>query len=440
MQMLSRSRAKAFHKYMSLGLSELHRISQKHELHRFGPIILAPTMVLLLLATMGKYSYHHTMVRRSLVSIMPQVIMSTTTTQCKRNAIVYFAESTAAHNRGETTALGQLTKSLDLLFENYLLDNYQSTSVILFHAGDFGADDLAALELRYPAETRGTMQLVNLVDTRYWTLPISLSDNEAALDLSGAELVAAHKTRFFTTGIYDYLEQINHLHGCSYENVLQLKGSSFIYSKIEGDLFADMRASNHMLQYRMCETANYEYDTKSSSETSPQPGFYQLIRDYAYTISRIHLYSKNYQIGGTKTCAPSSSFLLSSLHYMNSRPVQRFLSFCESRIYTMRLSQSNIVAGLTFGLLEEHSVHRLLDFTFASLPTIGACPVGGTLQAGYKDVASDRTLSEFMYVYETNRHCEVSLTEEHVVLHVDGEFDLSTITVPLISSSMTRQN
>jgi hypothetical protein len=428
---------------LTLIRTKVERMAQKH--HRCLPIVLAPALLLLLVTTMSKYSGSETAVRRSLgVSVMPQVIMSTPI-KCKRNAIVYFVEkhpsSTKDNEQNEhehdhahdsssaSTTFGPLTKSLDLLFDNYLLhdSHYESTSVFLFHTGDFGEDDLAALEFRYPLSTKGTLQLVNLVDSLYWTLPVSVMEDEVALELSDEQLLAAHKTRFFTTGVYDYLERTNHLYGCSYEHVLQLQESSFIYSKIEGDLFADMVTNNHMLQYRLCSSNSNGSPTPGSSDNSNSP-LSQLYKDYSYTNSHVH----THLINNVASCAPSESFLVASLPYMKSRPVQRFLSFCEPRVYSKGLAQSTILAGIMYAL--DSKAHRLLDFTFGSLTTSSSttsqmkCPTG-TLQAGYKDVESDRTMSEFLHVYETRRHCGATMMEERVDLHVDSEFVLSTIVI-----------
>lgn len=434
--------------------TKVERMAQKHQ--RCLPIVLAPALLFVLVITMSKYSGSETAVRRSLgVTVMPQVIMSTPI-KCKRNAIVYFVEKHASNIQGNeqqehdhakdssstsTTTFGTLTKSLDLLFDNYLLhdSHYESTSVFLFHTGDFEEEDLAALESRYPLSTKGTLQLVNLVDSLYWTLPVSVMEEEVALELSDEQLLTAHKTRFFTTGVYDYLERTNHLYGCSYEHVLQLQESSFIYSQLEGDLFADMVTNNHMLQYRLCSSSDDEDDDHDPYHKSHSQSLSQLFTDYSYTNSHVHTHLLR---DVSPPCAPSDSFLVTSLPYMKSRPVQRFLSFCESRIYTKRLASSTILAGIMYAL--DSNPHRLLDFTFGSLKTTAAtatimsstttspqmmCPTG-TLQAGYRDTESDRTMSEFMHIYETKRHCKaIQMMEERVDLHVDSEFVLSTIII-----------
>ena len=451
----------------SLLLTQSKKMAQRYPLHRFGPILLAPLMVLLLMTTMSKYSGHHSMIRRSLVSIMPPIIRSTTTTRCKRNAIAYFVEkhstsksslSNNNHNdkdHDKEGTYGQLTKSLDLLFDHYLLSNlnYESTSVFLFHTGDYNEEDLAFLEWRYPLATKGTLQLVNVADSTYWTLPMSLSEHKEALELSESQLAVAHKTRFMTMGIYDFLEQTNHLHGCSFEHVLQLEESSFIYSplSLEGELFADMTSNNYMLQYRLCEPPT------SVTKDHQNMQIAQLLHDYAATTQHYHHhhhYNPKTEVDTLSStldhmCFPSTSFLVTSLPFMKSRPVQRYLSFFENHIYTTTttatlgegLSHSSIVAGMMVQgydglLLEAPQIHRRLDFTFfgsnskhsVNTSQNSKCPTG-TLQAGYQDLSSDRTMSEFRYIYDTRQQCQVQSMEEHVELHVNSDFVVRTMLV-----------
>ena len=466
--------------YSSLWIQS-KKMTERYPLHRFGPIFLAPFMVLLLMTTMSKYSGHHSMIRRSLISVMPPIIRSTTTTRCKQNAIAYFvtkhSTSKSSHNNfnnndnvnenDNNSTYGQLTKSLDLLFDHYLLPNlnYESTSVFLFHTGDYNEEDLAFLEWRYPIATKGTLQLVNVADSTYWNLPMSLSDHKEALELSESQLTVAHKTRFMTIGIYDFLEQTNHLYGCSYEYVLQLEESSFIYSplSVEEELFSDMTANNYMLQYRLCDPPSSSTTTKDDQQHQNHHQntiVTQLLHDYSATMQNHHSHYKHKTSMDVLSseldhmCVPSSSFLVTSLPFMKSRPVQRYLSFCENLIYTTTttteegLSQSSIVAGMMMvqndgkQLLEASHIHRRLDFTFFGSNPIhtiskdSKCPTG-TLQAGYQDVSSDRTMSEFRYIYETQQNCPVQFMDEHVELHVSSDFVVQTILVQAPSKTST---
>jgi hypothetical protein len=89
----------------------------------------------------------------------------------KPNAIIYMAQK--SHKVYLRNSLALLERSLDLLFQNYLLidHHYLNVTVFIFHTGDFDASDLTAWEQRYPIETKGTIQLIDLLNTPYWQVP-----------------------------------------------------------------------------------------------------------------------------------------------------------------------------------------------------------------------------------------------------------------------------
>ena len=101
------------------------------------------------------------------------------------NAIVYLAQK--AHKVYLRNSSALLTKSLDLLFQNYLLINhhYLNTSVIIFHTGDFTSNDLAEWNARYCSSRanscRGIIQLVNLSGSPYWRLPPGITEQDLTL-------------------------------------------------------------------------------------------------------------------------------------------------------------------------------------------------------------------------------------------------------------------
>jgi hypothetical protein len=76
-----------------------------------------------------------------------------------------------------------LSKLLNLLFQNYLLinDHYLNVTVFIFHTGDFTEPDLGEWERleRYPSKCRGTLQLINLLESPYRKTPSHI--NEADL-------------------------------------------------------------------------------------------------------------------------------------------------------------------------------------------------------------------------------------------------------------------
>jgi hypothetical protein len=97
----------------------------------------------------------------------------------KTNAIIYLAQK--SHKVYQRDSFANLQQSLDRLFEHYLLINqhYQNVTVFIFHTGDFTNDDLQLWEQsRYPQETRGTIQLINLNNTPYWQTPSHIQEQD----------------------------------------------------------------------------------------------------------------------------------------------------------------------------------------------------------------------------------------------------------------------
>lgn len=96
----------------------------------------------------------------------------------KPNAIIYMAQK--SHKVYLRNSLALLERSLDLLFQNYLLlnDQYLNATVFIFHTGDFDKSDLQGWEERYPAKTKGTIQLVDLLNTPYWQVPDWMDEDD----------------------------------------------------------------------------------------------------------------------------------------------------------------------------------------------------------------------------------------------------------------------
>jgi hypothetical protein len=96
----------------------------------------------------------------------------------KPNAIIYMAQK--SHKVYLRNSLALLEKSLDLLFQNYLMidQHYLNVTVFIFHTGDFDASDLMTWEQRYPAESKGTIQLIDLLNTPYWQVPDWLDEGD----------------------------------------------------------------------------------------------------------------------------------------------------------------------------------------------------------------------------------------------------------------------
>lgn len=98
----------------------------------------------------------------------------------KTNAIIYLAQK--SHKVYLRDSMALLFKSLNLLFQNYLLinDHYLNATVFIFHTGDFTEADLDEWErLRlYPSKCRGTLQLINLLGSPYWKTPSHLNETD----------------------------------------------------------------------------------------------------------------------------------------------------------------------------------------------------------------------------------------------------------------------
>lgn len=120
----------------------------------------------------------HRSLQQSQSSVVLPPILSNHKTENRPNAIVYLAQK--KHSSYDRDSYGLLLKSLDLLYENYLLidNHYQQAHIYIFHTGDFDLADLQTLESRFPEYTHGTIQLVNLAGTEFWHLPEHLREDD----------------------------------------------------------------------------------------------------------------------------------------------------------------------------------------------------------------------------------------------------------------------
>lgn len=99
---------------------------------------------------------------------LPHVLKRVNGQRCRPNAITYLVHSTYFRN---STAL--LLKSLDLLFDNYLvIDNHHDKAGLLifpFHTGDYSMEDYDYLDSRYNGVIH--FKLIDLSNSEFWILP-----------------------------------------------------------------------------------------------------------------------------------------------------------------------------------------------------------------------------------------------------------------------------
>lgn len=90
--------------------------------------------------------------------------------QCHQNVITYFIPKKDLSNHMDVYV--QLTKSLDLLHQNFLSLNRNLVTVFFFHNGDFTDEEAINLQSLIPGVD---IRLVNLDNTPFWELPESYS-------------------------------------------------------------------------------------------------------------------------------------------------------------------------------------------------------------------------------------------------------------------------
>jgi hypothetical protein len=344
---------------------------------RCAGLVAAPCLLYAFVNLMGQYHHSKPQIRRSLTN-MPETI-SQAQAECRHNAIAHLVRKDASGGYGE------LTKSLDLLYQHYLNQHHTDSHVFLFHLGDFTVQDLQQLEWRYDDALRGTIQLVNIANTEYWQLPANLAKDDPSKWKGKSSMDKRHEQRFWSVHIWHYFEQVNRRDGCNYRHVLKLNPSSFIYSPIDYNIFELAQVNNYYYSFRLCEYTMAKADSVWDD----------FLRDFA-AIPK-HDWS-------AEDCAFSESLWLADLQFFLSRKVQRLLHFVDQGGYLYRDEfQATLLHSMAvYAYAPPETIHRFVDFTYEhftkDLET--KCPIWGAIQAGLQDEKAQQHVDEWFHVHQ----------------------------------------
>ena len=156
-----------------------------------------------------------------------------------RLAIVYMAQK--KHASYGSDSYGKLTKSLDLLYENY--NNVHHDDVLIFHEGDFSDKDLP--QLRGPDGSRKEVHLIRLAG-EFWSLPGHLRNSDQKSWQDNQFTVGyRHMCRWYAGKLFDFLNQMG------YEYVMRMDDDSFLHSPIQYNVAEFMESNGYEYGYRL---------------------------------------------------------------------------------------------------------------------------------------------------------------------------------------------
>mmetsp|Transcript_9596 Transcript_9596/g.10653 ORF Transcript_9596/g.10653 Transcript_9596/m.10653 type:complete len:353 (+) Transcript_9596:334-1392(+) len=286
-----------------------------------------------------------------------------------------------------------LSKSLDLLFKNYLLidDHYKNVTVFIFHTGDFNGSDIEGWKRRYPPETNDTIQLINLLNTPYWKLPSWLNEGDLPKWRNPEfDIGYRHMIRWYAIRMWDYFSEINKMVGTRYKYIMRMDEESFFHSPIRYDFFHHMSERGYDYSFRTC---SYEMNAVQ-----------QIFHNYTKHARRKYgeEWHKNRHFTGSH-CGFYNNWFIGNLQFFKTPEVQHLLRFYdnESYMYRDRLNDLVIQTSVVYALCKTERIHRYLDFSYEhfTLDKDG-CPKWGVLSTGYRDKNAEDLVKNFVKMLE----------------------------------------
>ena len=346
--------------------------------------------------------------------------------QCKQNAIIYLAQK--RHSSYDRDSYGILMESLELIYTNYLsLENHRDNAdLIIFHTGDFDAQDVDTFGSRFGSEFRNLLKLIDLSNTTYWKRP-SWHEKDDPFSWYAFPLFSEGYRRmmhWFAIDIWNFFGDYAKRTGCEYEYIMRFDEDSFLHSPIKYDIFDFMKTNDYNYGFRLC---SYEMQVTQriwklwrNTKGSPAP-----IRDIDLGM-----------------CGIYNNFFVAKLSFFQSQPVQRFLHFVDRQgmIYRRRLGDLMIHSMTIYSFAPPETIHRFLDFTYShsTVDKESGCIVWGGIQAGYDDPQSDITLDAFHKSRVLEKGCianvtmmsklNLSPTYAHLPAELNGAVKLKTIS------------
>ncbi|GKY97725.1 hypothetical protein MPSEU_000730700 [Mayamaea pseudoterrestris] len=345
--------------------------------------------------------------------------------KCRNNAIVYLAQKT--HSTYGRDSYSILLRSLDLLYENYLMNatHMENADVFIFHTEDFVETDLTTIEKRLGPHARGAVRLVNLRDSPYWARPASNRNDDPNSWYAYPLFKEGYRRmmHWYAIDIWKFFADLNDMSTCNYRYIFRLDEDSFIHSPIQYDIFKLFESNRYVYGYRMCA---YEMKVAQRMWTwwkRQNPSF------APYRELDLH------------QCGFYNNMFVADLEFFRNVKVQRFLQFIDRQghIYRRRLGDLMIHTMAVIAYAPPGRIHRFLDFTYehGTLNETDGCLIWGGIQAGYADPNATATLGHYYETRLVERGCpcnatylqepDLSPTYAHVPRELQGTISLQTI-------------
>lgn len=298
-------------------------------------------------------------------------------TAIMKPTFVYLAQNTARDPQWGRDSRSLLEVSLDKLYENY--NNRFGQSIIIFHEGDFKANDQVAIAKGRPEISFHEIEF-KIPDFLDKSKVPDIWVSSAGKAYGEWGLGHRHMCRFYTLQVFDLLDELG------YDWICRFDDDSILHSPIDYDLFEYMDNNNLEYGYRVDsqepfrltegfseQLLNYisEFDVTPTffDEHIWKPGIKDKLMNCYYQMMAIRwpLKKNNLRIAGTyDNWGYFNNFFISKLSFWKSLPVQRFLHYFDqmgaSHIHHWNDLILQSAAVQIF--MQKNKVHKFEDWTY----------------------------------------------------------------------------
>jgi hypothetical protein len=300
-----------------------------------------------------------------------------------------------------------------------------NTDVFIFHSGDFVQADLDKIETSLGPTALGSVRLVDLSGSLYWSRPASNRNDDPNSWYAYPQFKEGYRRmmHWYAIDIWVFFAHLNQLLNCKYRYIFRLDEDSFIHSPISYDIFKLFEAEKYVYGYRMCA-----YEMKVAQ------------RMWSWWKKQNAKFAPHRELD-LNQCGFYNNMFVADIQFFHSDQVQRFLQFIDKQghIYRRRLGDLMIHTMAVIAYARPEQIHRFLDFTYehGTLNETSGCLVWGGIQAGYDDANASAILRDFYHWQVLERGCpcnttflaepDLSPTYAHIPKQLQGTVSLQTI-------------
>ena len=309
------------------------------------------------------------------------------------DAIVYLAQFSQLHStygaqrdiqNNTLSGNSKLSKSLDLLYSNYINHFPNNVHVIIFYVPDEGTPTnktMEELQLAHRPQIK-----FHPLNSTYWSLPYNLHERDSIhWNRPMYSIGYRHMMRWFAIRIWPYLSQLGYTH------VMRLDDDSYIHSRIKYNLFDYMRENGKVYAFRQPvieDAVGVGWDRLVDS-------FLEKNKDATITQEQIDGFQKDRRISFY------NNFFIADISFFTRPPASTFLDVIDQSnlIYTQRTGDLVIHSTVVRLLLPPKKIHWFRDFayehmTLCTKPQCGfgvvkGCPQNGGFSRGVGTYTDD---------------------------------------------------